>query len=202
MGAGLALEFALRYPNMYKDYQEKCEKNEIAVGCMNYYYEDGKVIVNFPTKWHFKYPSKIEWIENGLKDFIITYKKQGITSVAFPKLGTLNGGLEWEKVKNLMEEYLSKIDIPVFICLDEEGAEGLEKDMLQVFHKLTMGELKNVVKLTQKQQQGLMNKKNFYRFWQIKEVEGIGITTYAKIFQYCKKKAEGLVAEQLNFFEL
>jgi hypothetical protein len=65
-----------------------------------------------------------------------------------------------------------------------------------------MGELKNVVKLTQKQQQGLMNKKNFYRFWQIKEVEGIGITTYAKIFQYCKKKAEGLVAEQLNFFEL
>ena len=69
------------------------------------------IIVNFPTKWHFKYPSKLEWIDQGLNDFLISYKKQGITSVAFPKLGTSNGGLNWEDVRKLMEKYLSKADI-------------------------------------------------------------------------------------------
>ena len=41
-------------------------------------------VLNFPTKYHWKYPSKIEYLEKGLQKFVDTYQSQGITSIAFP----------------------------------------------------------------------------------------------------------------------
>ena len=199
MGAGLALEFSLRYPNMFEDYRAKCQREEIKVGRVSYYREKEKVIINFPTKWHFKYPSKIEWIRSALNDFVHTYKAQGIQSVAFPKLGTLNGGLEWGQVRAVMEQYLRQVDIPVYICLDEDPACGLEKQMLEIFNDLSIEKLKRIVRLTEGQKKALSEGKPFSRFWQIKQVEGIGITTYQKIFLYCKDLAEG-GEEQLTLF--
>ena len=120
MGAGIALEFKKRYPKMFSEYRKLCERKIIKTGEMNYYKEDGETkIVNFPTKDHYVFPSKIEWIEQGLIHFLETYEEQGITSVAFPKLGCGKGGLNWEDVKPLMEKYLSKANCEVFICLNE-----------------------------------------------------------------------------------
>ena len=109
MNAGIALEFGLRYPEMLSEYQKKCKNKEIQTGKIYYYIAKDKTIVNFPTKWHFKYPSKLEWIEEGLRDFVKTYKQYGFKSVAFTKLGTLNGKLDWNDVKQLMEKYLSNL---------------------------------------------------------------------------------------------
>lgn len=126
MGAGIALAFKLRYPAMFEDYKIKCKNEKIITGKVDYYKnEDGTIIVNFPTKYHFKYPSQLIWIEQGLQDFVKTYQKHGITSVAFPKLGTGNGGLNWNEVKALMEKYLMNLDIDVYICLNnKKEAEG------------------------------------------------------------------------------
>ena len=35
-------------------------------------------------------------------------EEKNITSIAFPKLGCGNGGLKWEDVKPLMDNYLKK----------------------------------------------------------------------------------------------
>ena len=101
MSAGIALEYSLRYPEMFKAYEEKCKNKQIQIGKVDYYNNGDIIIVNFPTKWHFKYPSQISWIEQGLKDFVSTYKSQGFKSVAFTKLGTLNGHLNWNEVRCL-----------------------------------------------------------------------------------------------------
>lgn len=202
MNAGVALEYALRYPELLKDYEQKCKNKEISLGRIYYYKTKEKLIVNFPTKWHFKYPSKIEWIEEGLKDFVDTYKRYGIKSVAFTKLGTLNGGLDWNKVKFLMEKYLSKIDIQVYICLDnKKEAEGLEKEMLEVFNNLDIEDLKKDIKLTTKQIDALKNSLPLNRFWKIKEIEGIGSTTYKSLFNYCKALSNGNGIKQLTLFD-
>ena len=126
MGAGIALEFKLRYPEMYEDYVQKCKNKEMKTGRPRIYeYSDGLWILNFPTKGHWRFPSKINWIEEGLKYFAENYKKRNIESIAFPKLGTNNGGLDWIEVKSLMENYLRDLDIDVYICLDEKTeAEG------------------------------------------------------------------------------
>ena len=69
----------------------------------------------FPTKVHWRNPSKIEYIEAGLQKFSATYADKGITSAAFPQLGCGNGGLDWKQVQPLMEQYLKNLPIPIYI---------------------------------------------------------------------------------------
>lgn len=118
MGKGIALVHKLRYPNMYEEYREHCKNKLIKTGTLWLYnkQQNAPWILSFPTKFHWKYPSKIEWVEQGLKKFVETYEKKRITSIAFPLLGTHNGGLDTKEVRNLMNKYLEKchIDIEIY----------------------------------------------------------------------------------------
>ncbi len=117
MGKGLALEFKQRYPEMYNDYKLKCQCKTIDIGKLHLYenIQYDKWILNFPTKTHWKYPSKIEYIKSGLDCFIKNYTDWEITSVAFPLLGTGNGQLEKNTVLELMVSSLNTLDIRVEI---------------------------------------------------------------------------------------
>jgi O-acetyl-ADP-ribose deacetylase (regulator of RNase III) len=117
MGKGIALVHKLRYPKMYEEYKQHCKNKLIKTGSLWLYnkQENSPWILSFPTKFHWKYPSKIEWIEQGLQKFGDTYEKKGITSIAFPLLGTHNGGLDTNKVRKLMNEYLGKCNIDIEI---------------------------------------------------------------------------------------
>lgn len=117
MGKGIALVFKLRYPNMFEQYQKLCAQHLIDIGKLWIYKGDSQDpwVLNFPTKTHWKLPSEYEYLEKGLQKFIDTYKEKGITSIAFPLLGAFNGGLDKDKVMNIMQHYLSQCDIPVEI---------------------------------------------------------------------------------------
>ena len=117
MGKGIALVYKLRYPKMFDLYQEYCKSNLIGIGklCLYKGEPDAPWVLNFPTKFHWKYPSKLEYVEKGLQKFMDTYKNQGIKSIAFPLLGAHNGGLDRDDVYQLMTSYLSKCEIPVEI---------------------------------------------------------------------------------------
>ena len=118
MGAGVAKKAKQLFPSMYEDYSVRCGKKSVQPG-VPYLWKNsepnGQWILNFPTKDHWRYPSKIEWIEKGLDYFIGNYKEWGITSVAFSALGCGKGGLWWVDVKPIMEQYLLQIDIPIEI---------------------------------------------------------------------------------------
>ena len=74
-----------------------------------------KIIINFPTKTDWKKPSEYSYIESGLIDLVKIIKEKGIRSVAIPPLGAGNGGLDWNKVKALLEKHLSASDCDIFI---------------------------------------------------------------------------------------
>ncbi len=114
MGKGIALDFKNRYPLMFKEYVQLCSKGEVKPG-QPYYYSDlsGASILNFPTKDHWRSPSKLSYIVKGLDWFRENYGKLGITSIAFPPLGCGNGGLTWSIVGPLMYDKLS--DLPIDI---------------------------------------------------------------------------------------
>lgn len=192
MGAGIALEFKLRYPEMYKDYVEKCKEKQMKVGIPRIYeYSEDIWIMNFPTKGHWRYPSKIQWIEQGLKYFVENHKKRNIESIAFPKLGTNNGGLDWNEVKLLMEKYLNNLDIEIFICLDEKNeAEGIEKIMLDSLNGSTLEKLVEEVEVPKKQADKVIKSIPFKRLWHVSKVEGIGEKTYEKIFKFFYMKTD------------
>lgn len=116
MGAGLALQFKGFYPEMYKEYKLRCNRGEVKIGSLDLHWiNERQVIVNFPTKNHWRYSSKIEYLQQGLETFCNSYKDLQISSIAFPLLGVGKGGLSEDIVIPLMVEYLSRCDIHIEI---------------------------------------------------------------------------------------
>ena len=116
MGKGIAEVFKKKFPGMFNDYLRRCKDKLVKPG-HPYYYTDltGTSIINFPTKDHWRSPSKLSYIIEGLDWFIQNYEDLGITSIAFPPLGCGNGGLKWEDVGPLM--YGKLRDLPIDIEL-------------------------------------------------------------------------------------
>lgn len=122
MGKGVALTFREIFPEMFKEYQRLCESGALQVGNLHLYRSAHKYVLNFPTKKHWRQPSKPEYIEAGLRTFVANYQRWGISSISFPPLGCGNGALDYEtQVRPLMERYLGKLSIPVFVHLYNPG---------------------------------------------------------------------------------
>ena len=117
MGKGIALDFKLRYPEMFREYQKTCFKHLLKPGQILPYKKSNPIILNFAIKDDWKDPSKIEWVEETLQKFVSNYKQLGISSVAFQWMGAMNGGIPIETIKYLTRKYLSEledIDIEIY----------------------------------------------------------------------------------------
>lgn len=121
MGKGIALQFKERFSLNFKCYVAAYKKGELKVGKMLVVKENSfqgeKWIINFPTKIEWFKKSQYEYIEEGLKDLVQVIRDYDIKSIAIPPLGCGNGGLNWDKVKPMMERYLKpleEVDIQVF----------------------------------------------------------------------------------------
>lgn len=114
MGKGIALEFRKRFPAMYADYAAKCRAGQVVLG-RPYLYQPlfPPYVLNFPTKGHWRSPSRLADIEAGLDWLTRHYEEWGITSLAVPALGCGNGGLEWSAVEPVLYRYLDKLTIPI-----------------------------------------------------------------------------------------
>lgn len=114
MGKGVALEFKRRFPAMFDDYVTRCARKQVRLG-EPYLYNDlsGTMVVNFPTKDHWRSPSRLADIERGLDYFVSHVSEWGITSIAFPPLGCGNGGLDWAEVGPLICRKLAELGIDV-----------------------------------------------------------------------------------------
>jgi O-acetyl-ADP-ribose deacetylase (regulator of RNase III) len=123
MGKGLALAFKERYPAMFAVYQQDCKAGKLRIGRPTLYKASTPWILNFPTKDHWRPPSKLEYLEKGLEYLVAYYQKAGIQSIAFPKLGAQNGKLSWDDVGPLMAKYLSQLNIDVYIYIAEGDRE-------------------------------------------------------------------------------
>ena len=189
MGKGIALVFKLRYPEMFDKYKVFCQSKMIGIGKLWLYKseESTQWVLNFPTKFHWKYPSKIEYLEAGLQKFVDTYKVKGITSIAFPLLGTHNGGLDKIEVLDLMHKYLEQCDIPIEIY---EYAPLAPDDMFEDFSKkwnsITQSEKIKIVGSRSMKQIGIIdkaiNEDKIKSMISLIEYQGIGFATMQKCF--------------------
>jgi O-acetyl-ADP-ribose deacetylase (regulator of RNase III) len=114
MGKGIALMFKEAFPENTNQYISACESGEVKVGHVyttaNHSLIGPKWIINFPTKKHWRNPSKIEWIRTGLVDLVRVIKANKITSIALPPLGCGNGGLDWKNVRPLIENAMRDLE--------------------------------------------------------------------------------------------
>lgn len=113
MGKGIALQFKERFPEAFKAYAAACSAGQVRVGDM--FVTPGgpagpKWIIHFPTKQHWKNPSRLEWIRDGLVALRGLIQERQIKSIAIPPLGCGLGGLDWAEVRPMIEAALG--DLP------------------------------------------------------------------------------------------
>ncbi len=142
MGKGIALQFKNRFPNNYKTYLSACKKGLFKVGELLVVQEgdltNQKLIINFPTKVHWRSDSKYEYIESGLKALRKLIIETNINSIAVPPLGCGNGGLDWEKVSPMISSYLGDLPTEVLVYTpNAEIKEILQKENVKKEVKLT-----------------------------------------------------------------
>ena len=143
MGKGIALQFKEAFPNNNKAYVDACKNKELVPGKLLAVWDSNlqqgeKLIVNFPTKVHWRQPSKYEYIESGLKALKILIEKEKIKSIAIPPLGCGNGGLDWSIVKGMIIKELDGLDTKIILFEPNERIkEILQKQESKKEVKLT-----------------------------------------------------------------
>ena len=120
MGKGLALQFKSAFPENYKIYRNACKKGQFSVGQMLITEEidifgNRKLIINFPTKTTWRKPSEYEYIHQGLVVLRQEIQNRGIKSIAIPPLGSRNGGLDWNRVRQMIETELADLDCNIML---------------------------------------------------------------------------------------
>jgi O-acetyl-ADP-ribose deacetylase (regulator of RNase III) len=120
MGKGIALMFKERFPKNYHEYVDASKTGAIQIGKMFVSATDElngpKWVINFPTKKHWRHPTKIEWVREGLVALKDVIREKRITSIAIPPLGCGNGGLNWSDVRPLIEESLADLkDVEIIV---------------------------------------------------------------------------------------
>ncbi|MYC31754.1 MAG: macro domain-containing protein [Chloroflexi bacterium] len=201
MGAGIALEFKFRHPTMFERYVQLCKVGHIETGKLWLYKppkgdSDRRWVLNFPTKKHWKDPSKNEYLVMGLKKFLETYKDKSVESIAFPILGATNGKIAERESLSIMQNYLAQCDIPVEIYHYDPTATD---DLYQEFRRriLANEDDKSMAKdmglrinFVRKIREVLEWEDAINSLSQLASVKGIGLKTLEKSFRYVMDNPE------------
>lgn len=120
-GKGLAKLCKDKYPDWYKEYKSDCKIEDLRVGHLTLYYCESvdKYLINFPTKINWRNPSRLTYIDEGLANLNQLLKQPIISftikSITIPALGCGLGGLNFEDVKQLIEQHLGDLEINIYL---------------------------------------------------------------------------------------
>ena len=131
MGRGIALQFKRAFPGNYAAYRHEFEEGRLAPGRL-FVFDRGplvrpRYIVNFPTKRHWRQPSRLDDIQAGLLALANEIRERRIESIAVPPLGCGSGRLQWSTVFPLIKESLGSLSDVRVVVYEPEGAPPAEK---------------------------------------------------------------------------
>jgi O-acetyl-ADP-ribose deacetylase (regulator of RNase III) len=144
MGRGIALQFKNAFPANFRAYAAACDRREVLPGHM-FVFDTGELtwpryIINFPTKRHWRGKSRIEDIEAGLPELVAEIRKRNIRSIAVPPLGSGLGGLDWTRVRPLIERALAEIpDVEAIVFEPGGGPDDGRANRSSDVPKMTAG---------------------------------------------------------------
>ena len=201
MGKGIALECKLRYPEMFKAYKKYCDQKKLLPGTLQLWKNSDPWILNFPTKIHWKDPSKFEYLEKGLDKFINTYNQKGIKSISFPLLGASLGGLPEDKVFQLMKNRLENIidlDVEVY-KFDPNVEDDLFVRLKQKVKKFSIEEYKINLKIKNDAAKYLKNaidNNQISSMLSIQDVPKIGVKSLENIHKFLNLNTKSSIQKQ------
>ena len=130
MGRGIAIQFRKAFPECFKAYKAVCDRRELHPGKMHVCdlgrLENPRLVINFPTKRHWKGKSKLEDVEAGLVALVDMVRQRDIHSIAIPPLGCGLGGLEWSEVRTQIERAFADLEDVRVLVFEPGGAPAAE----------------------------------------------------------------------------
>jgi len=144
MGKGVALQFKRKYPDNFRAYEQACKAGQVEIGKMLTFdrgeHARPRFILNFPTKKHWRQPSKLDYIDAGLVDLVNEVRRLGITSIAVPALGCSNGGLAWSDVKpRITKAFEALPDVRAVLFMPRLISDGVTLNKPREKPNLTLG---------------------------------------------------------------
>jgi O-acetyl-ADP-ribose deacetylase (regulator of RNase III) len=112
MGKGIALQFKTRWPDMFRSYRNACTTGDLQPGRLHVWSTNSNAprwIINFPTKRHWRSPSRLEDIDLGFSALTTAIREYDVKSLALPLLGCGLGGLDRADVEPLIHHHLSPL---------------------------------------------------------------------------------------------
>jgi hypothetical protein len=99
-----------------------------------------RLVINFPTKRHWRGRSRLEDIDAGLRDLVRVLQDWEVRSVAIPPLGCGNGGLDWKVVRPRIEQALRELPATHVLLFEPAGAPPPEAQPIATSRpKMTRG---------------------------------------------------------------
>jgi O-acetyl-ADP-ribose deacetylase (regulator of RNase III) len=192
MGAGIAYEFRLRHHEMFERYVELCNAKKLDIGKLWIYRDKRRKILNFPTKYDWRHPSKEEYLHRGLQKFIDTYEIKGIDSIAFPLLGAQKGGLSKENSLEIMYYYLSQCNIDIEIWhFDPMAKDDLFEmfvNILQSYDLHTLKKESGVGIATLEKIKEAVTLEYINSMSSLLQIKGVGDKTVEKLFRFIMER--------------
>ncbi|KUK80102.1 MAG: Appr-1-p processing domain protein, partial [Mesotoga prima] len=199
MGAGLALEFRLRFPSYFDNYRERCSRERPLPGSAWIYHEENSpTIISLFVKEDWKMPSKISWIRSSLKRAEEIITENNFERVAFPLAGAGKGGIDPQTSEDITKEIFESSNAEILLCLDRIPSK-IEESMMEQLRAMSKPELKCLSLRPSIIEKLLEKREDVTRFREILDIRGIGIKTYSLLFSALISKDPGQ-DDQLNLF--
>jgi O-acetyl-ADP-ribose deacetylase (regulator of RNase III) len=130
MGAGIAIEFKRRWPAMFDEYAARCTAGRFRLGDVFVWTADGTTVFNLATQEHWKKKAQLPALAASLRKMIELATHAGITHIGLPRIGAGLGGLDWMRVKRVLNEVgaETKVTLTVFEQFVRARAAGTEGD--------------------------------------------------------------------------
>lgn len=127
MGAGIAVEFRKRWPDMYQDYARLCDEGHLSPGDVFGWLNTRPRVFNLMTQPGVRYGqgATVEAIETSMKEMFWLARAEGIKSIAMPIIGCGLGGLDWEtQVKPVVNKFYNE-EVDLYVAVEYVPGQSL-----------------------------------------------------------------------------
>ncbi|WP_454062130.1 macro domain-containing protein [Candidatus Nitrospira salsa] len=119
---GLALSLREEWPSMVKDFRHYCQTSNPKPGeVVVWGGPGGKRLIHLltqeasPVQGGRPGRATTVYINHALRELKLLIEKEGVKSLALPRLATGVGGLKWEEVRPLIIQQLGDLAIPIYV---------------------------------------------------------------------------------------
>ncbi|MEG0191994.1 MAG: macro domain-containing protein [Stenotrophomonas sp.] len=123
MGKGIAVAFRQHWPAMYEAYRRLCMAGEFAPGDVFVWEEGAVTVFNLGTQLSWRTKAEYGAVERALSEMLREAEVRGVPEIALPSIGAGLGGLEWPRVRVLLEAFGAATPIRLRVC--ETFVEGV-----------------------------------------------------------------------------